>query len=209
MFVNGVHTTWLWNCVCSGKNTTQKPPSLFSNLPSYVIPNSLPKSRTTKEISASVRSVQTVEFSRFLEKDWIENFPNIFTDIDYYDFAPAFTCYKWINSSSSLLIFFIQIFENVTFESYHGGICTHLSSWKKDRMKKFQHWSQIEETIRYLGNLKIGREKHIFRRYITTNTWQKKFMSRKCLPGYSNILPHFGLFITEFEMIAVYLARKY
>ena len=156
-----------------GRERPKDPPSIFENLPKSLLPTPPPPKRlTTKATSSSRRlSSEKDELSIFLEADKISSFQSI-CDIlskDRLDGVIYYVCGDCIyiqskemcESKCGIPKYLLKISSNLSYEAYHTGVQCHIQTLTKNRIHIFNHWSQIEEAVRYLNTLDIDNKKSV------------------------------------------------
>ena len=157
----------------NGKHRPKNPPTIFDGIAQSSIPTPAPLPRPSKNTLFGVRNVKKDQLDDFLQQDKLTSFDQI--TMKMIDLAPETISFR---SSQTLFIqstdFFngipkilIKIYNDFSYEAFNLGTKCSIEFLNKMRVYKLTKWSAIEETIKYLYQLPITKQKEILMQQIS------------------------------------------
>ena len=154
-----------------GKERPANPPSIFDHLPKSLVPTPPPlKRRTLKAESSARRVYEEDQLLSFQSSDRITSFDqllskiseNIGNSVSHYTFGDCcFIQSKELEDDTGIASYVLKISQDLSFKAFHVGVQCTITALVKNRITRFNSWSQIEEALRHLYAMEVDRKKMI------------------------------------------------
>jgi hypothetical protein len=173
-----------------GRERPSEPPSIFKNLPKSLLPTPPPLKRSTNKATSASRSIKEDELSKFLEADKFSSLQNLTDilsqnrlgeDIIYYICGDCvyIQAKEFCQNKCGIAKFVLKISPNLSYEAYHAGIRCHITTLTKNRIHVLNHWSKIEEAVRFLKVLDVDNKKSVLLQHVEAMSNMNSTSQRK------------------------------
>ena len=138
------------------------PPSIFTGIPSSIIPNPPPPPRETQRSSNQLRNTLPDEFDEFERLDRL-SYPDLEEQLinsNTRQFSTPTTTFLnnghvYIQSMTyfqGIPTFMLLISETLKFEAFHIGVKVNVPSLSRNRVSCIDRWSILEQALHFLAS---------------------------------------------------------
>ena len=138
------------------------PPSIFTGIPSSIIPNPPPPPRETQRSSNQLRNTLPDEFDEFerldrlsfpdLEEQLIKNNDRQFSTPTTTFFNNGHVYIQSMTYFQGIPTFMLLISETLKFEAFHIGVKVNVPSLSRNRVSCIDRWSLLEQALDSLAS---------------------------------------------------------
>ena len=177
--------------VVNGRKRPKYEPTVFSCVKPRLVPTCQPPRRKTTKASSDARNVLPDEMEMFLKQEQIPTFECLTSKMEGNEINFQVPVVKYsindtmiiqsttFESNSSITTFLLKIKNDLSYEGFHCGVACIISTLSRNRIRKLDTTSRVQEAIRYLSSLSKSNKKDVFLQEIDCMGWSLTHIGKK------------------------------